>query len=124
MKGANVEGKREMDVTDELLLSLLGGVGQGTAKAATLGTTAAAAALWKNIRSQFRRRTGSLNAEEKGVLKAEPGDSVNTDVLRDLLQKLSDSELKYALTIYQPSVAGDWISEGGIKNVYNLTSDG
>jgi len=124
-----------MDVTDELLLSLLGGVGQGTAKAATLGTTAAAVTLWKNIRNQFRRRRASLNDDERKVLNAEPGEPVNADVLRGLLHKLPESELKYNLSIYQTSVAGDfhqtnvagdWISDGGVKKVYNFgaTSDG
>jgi hypothetical protein len=115
-----------MDVTDELIQSLLGGVGQETAKAVTLGTTVAATALWTRIRSQFRRRKGSLNDAERAVLAAEPGQQVNADVLRGLLRRLSEPEIRQDLRVYQHYVAGDWITDGGVKNVYNfgIPSDG
>jgi hypothetical protein len=121
---ADLEGSGLMDVTDELLLSLLGGLGQGTAKAATLGTTTAAVALWARIRKQFRRRRASLTEEERKVLETKPGEQVNAEVLRGLLQKLPESDLKYSLSIYQTTVGGDWISHGGTKNVYNIGSPG
>jgi hypothetical protein len=106
-----------MDVTDELLQSLLGGVGQAGARAVTLGTTATAAALWTRIRKQFRRRRASLNDDERALLEAEPGEQVNADVLRGLLQKLPERELGHNLLIYQ---RGDSIFDGGVKNVYNF----
>jgi len=112
-----------MDITEELLLSLLGGVGQGTAKAATLGTTAAARALWKRLRDQFRRRKGSLSDAERATLDKEPGDPVDADVLRGLLQKLTEAE-RGRLRIYQTRVEGDWVSEGGVKVEGDWVSDG
>lgn len=112
-----------MDITEELMLSLLGGVGQGTAKAATLGTTAAAVALWKRVRDLFRRRKGSLTDAERAALEKEPGDPVNADVLRSLLQKLTEAE-RSSLRIYQTQVAGDWVSDGGVKIGGDLVTDG
>lgn len=112
-----------MDATDELLQALLGGVGQGTAKAVTLGTTTAAIALWKRLRNQLRRKQGSLGDEERTVLAAVPGQKVDADVLRGLLRKLPEQELRNSLSVYETHVAGDWISDGGVKNVYNYGSE-
>jgi hypothetical protein len=65
-------------------------------------------------------RRASLDGEERAVLAARPGQQVNADVLRRLLQKLPEQDLKYNLSIYRTWVAGDWISDGGVKNVYNF----
>ena len=112
-----------MDVSDEVIQALLGGVGQGTAKAVTLGTTTAAISLWTRIRNSFKRKRYTLDGDEMAVLEAEPGQSVDANVLQALLRKLPEEELRNSLTVYETHVAGDWVSHGGVKNVFNFGSE-
>jgi hypothetical protein len=105
---------------DEFFNALLGGVDQGTANVVTLGTTAAAAALWRRVRSQLRRKQGSLDTDEMAALAAEPGQLVDAQALRSLLQRLPEEELRAGLTVYETHVAGDWVTDRGVKNVFNF----
>src|ERR1017187_2564475 len=49
----------------QLMHALLDGVDQGTAKAVTIGTSAAAAATWKRITTSLRTRRPSLDLSER-----------------------------------------------------------
>lgn len=48
---------------------------------------------------------------------------MNADVLRGLLQKLTEAE-RSSLHIYQTRVEGDWVSDGGVKVEGDWVSDG
>jgi hypothetical protein len=109
-----------VDLPDQVLHALLDGVDQGTARAVTLGASAAAGKLWKRVGNQFRRRQASLDPDERAVLLAQPGQPVDAQALRRLLQRLPRQELQEFLTLYethihQNRVQGDWIAPGGIK---------
>jgi hypothetical protein len=96
-----------MDPLSQLMHALLDGVDQGTAKAVTIGTSAAAAATWKRIRVSLRPRRPSLDLSEREVLAAEPGEEVDTQVLLRLLQMLSPEELTTSITVHGDYVARD-----------------
>lgn len=113
---------------DQLFNILLAGVDQGTAKVVTLGTTAAARALWNRIRRQLSRRQGALDAEEKAALAAEPGQQVSAQALRNLLQLLPEefratvtiNETHVAGDVNETHVAGDVVMGSAQKNVFNF----
>ena len=105
-----------MDPLSELTHTLLDGVDQGTARAVTIGTSAAAAAAWKRIRGSLRNRRPSLDLSEREVLAAEPGEEVDLQTLLRLLRTLPPDELT-SITVHGDyvardkniSVQGDWI---------------
>ena len=96
-----------MDPVTQLMSALLDGVGQGTAKAVTIGTTAAAAATWKRIRESLKPKRASLELSEREVLAAEPGEEVDAEVLLRLLRMLSPEELATSITVHGDYVARD-----------------
>jgi hypothetical protein len=98
-----------MDPASELMHSFLDGVDQGTAKAVTIGTTAAAAAAWRRVRASIRRRQPSLDSGERAVLDAEPGQVVDVPTLLRLLQLLP------AEVVTSIKVQGDYIARD--KNI-------
>ena len=110
-----------MDPLTQLTHTLLDGVDQGTARAVSIGTSAAAAAAWTRIRKSLRPRRQSLELAEREVLAAEPGDEVDLQALLRLLRMLSPDELRTSMTVHGDYVArdknirveGDWI--GGDK---------
>jgi hypothetical protein len=93
--------------SEQLMRALLDGVDQGTVKAVTLGTSAAAAAAWHRARSILRRRHLSPDAEELAVLSAEPGQEVDAGTLRRLLELLFPAERQASIEVHGDYVAHD-----------------
>ena len=96
-----------MDPASELLHALFDGVDQGTAKAVALGTSATAAAVWHRARDILQRRHPFPSAEELAVLSAEPGQEVDADTLRHLLELLSPDERQASMEVHGDYVAHD-----------------
>ena len=95
-----------MDIVDQTLLNLLDGVDRGAANVVTLGTTMAAKTLWDRIRRRTKSSGRYLSDEEETLLEAEPGQPVDVDTLRRLLESVPRSELT------SPAIRGDRISAG------------
>ena len=122
-----------MDLVDQTIQALAGGAGQETAKVVTLGTTTAAVALWKRLKKHVMRKELSLDVGGRAVLSAEPGQEVDLEALRRVLQMLPPATLQNSLTIHGGYVGGDCIGGdyvagdkiGGNKivgdqNIYNF----
>jgi hypothetical protein len=97
----------------QILQTLLGGADQGAARVVTLATTAAATALWTRLRSHWARRAPSLDSAELSVLATQPGQEIDLEYLRRMLQKLPASELRSTITVY-----GDYVNQDKNVNYY------
>jgi hypothetical protein len=104
-----------MDIVDQTLLNLLDGVDRGAANVVTLGTTLAAKTLWSRIRRRTKSSGRYLSDEEETLLAAEPGQPVDVDALRRLLESVPRSELT------SPAIGGDRISVG--RDQLNVRED-
>lgn len=112
-------------LVDQTIRVLQDGVDQGAVKVITLGTSAAAVEAWRRLRPHLARRKPALDADEQAVLIAEPGQQVDVDILRRLLEALPPIELSRTVTVHGDYVAGDKVIHGdyiarGDKNVYNF----
>ena len=93
--------------SEQLMHALLDGADQGTARVVALGTSAAAAAAWHRARSILRRRNPAPDTAELAVLSAEPGQEVDVDTLRRLLELLSPAERQTSIEVHGDYVAHD-----------------
>jgi hypothetical protein len=96
-----------MDPTGELMHSILDGVDQGTARVVVIGTSTAAVTAWNKARSAVRRHRPSPNPAEQAVLAAGPGQEVDRETLRRLLQLLSSAEERHVIKVEGDLVKGD-----------------
>jgi adenosylhomocysteine nucleosidase len=96
-----------MDVADQIIKALLDGADQGAANVVTLGTNAAAAALWRRIKDHLRRRGKSLAPEQEALLSAEPGEKIDLAALRKAVRLLPPAILTSIMTDSHDYVAGD-----------------
>ena len=103
--------ERDMSVESEMVRILADGVDQGTAKAVTIGTTAAAVAAWRRIRIILKRQP-SLDSGERAVLAAEPGQQVDLETLLRLLSRLP-AEAATNINVQGDYVARDKIMKFG-----------
>ena len=95
-----------MSVESEMVRILADGVDQGTAKAVTIGTTAAAVAAWRRIRIILKRQP-SLDSGERAVLAAEPGQQVDLETLLRLLAAAAEAATNI-------NVQGDYVARDKI----------
>lgn len=107
-----------MDLIDQAIHALLDGVDQGTANMVTLGTTAAATELWRQLRSHLSRKPRALTDGGRQVLEAEPGQQVDLSVLREILRMLPPAALENSLRVHGDYVGGDYVAGTYIAGDY------
>lgn len=96
-----------MDVADQVVKALLDGADQGAANVVTLGTNAAAAALWRQVKKHLGRRGKSLTPREAELLSAEPGEQIDVETLQRAIRLLPPTTLTNIMTTRHEYVAGD-----------------
>lgn len=96
-----------MDAAEQAIQILVGGADQGATKAVALATTAAAIAMWARIRAHFRGREAQLDPSARDALSAHPGDQVDVDALRHLLEALSQTPSGQGIIVHGDYVARD-----------------
>jgi hypothetical protein len=112
------------NLIEQTIRVLQDGVDQGATNVITLGTSAAAVQAWRHLRPHLTRRKPSPDTDEQAVLIAEPGQQIDLEVLRRLLEVLPPIELSRTVTVHGDYVAGNKEVHGDYvgrdKNVYNF----
>lgn len=93
-----------MDIVEEAMKVLTGGLEQSGTKMVALGTSAAARALWNKVRTAVKRSTVQ---DPEGLATAEPGTAVEPSALRELLQQLHREDHTVFMSIVHGDVHGD-----------------